>query len=220
MKVIYIRTSTTEQTPELQLNACIEMCGPDYNLIKEQQSAFLDFKERNEFNILKDMIQKKKVTDLYIWDLDRLYRNRKKLIDFFEFCKIYNCKIHSHRQQWLEEVNTMPSPWNEIIHNLMLQVMGWLAEEESSKKSERVKNAIKHKKNYKGQEVTMSAYGNKWGRKGLTPQSVSKVIELKAKGYSIRNICKEVWLYDDNGNKKKNISIGAVHKILATKDIE
>jgi len=216
MKVIYIRTSTEEQKPELQINDCKSLSGEDYLLIKDQQSAWQDFKEREGFNQLKDLIKKKKVSELYVWDLDRIYRNRKKLIEFIEFCKIYNCIIHSYRQQWLEEINTMPSPWNEIIYKLMLEIMGWLAEEESTKKSDRIKNAIVKKDG----KPTKSYKGNIWGRKSLSPQTISRVLEHRSNGLSISEICKNVWIYDKHGNKKKNISRGAVHKILTQKTLE
>jgi DNA invertase Pin-like site-specific DNA recombinase len=216
MKVaIYIRTSTKEQTPELQLRACEEKAGKEYLLFKDQQSAWQDFKERNEFNKLIQLIKEKKITDVYVWDLDRIYRSRKKLLEFFELCRVYNCKIHSYRQNWLEDMNSMPKPWDEIIYNLMLQIMGWIAEEESSKKSDRVKNAVSKKKNHKGEVITTSVYGKKWGRKRITSQTINKILELRAKGYSIKNISKEVWLYDKHGNKSKNISVGAVHKIVS-----
>lgn len=221
MKAVYIRTSTHEQTPELQLkdiSSLIDLTG--VTIFKDKQSAWQDFKERSEFKELSNLIKSRKVSDLFVWDLDRIYRNRKKLIEFFELCKIYDCKIHSVRQQWLEEINGMPNPWGEIIHNLMLQVMGWIAEEESQKKSDRIKNAVTKKKNYKGVVETTSAYGNKWGRKNLSPQTIKKVLDLFDQGISLRKISKEVWIYDQHGNKKKNISLGAVHKIVTEKTQE
>lgn len=220
LKAVYIRTSTNDQTPELQLREIKEIAGEFSLLFKDQQSAWLDFKERSDFKRLSQLIKDKKISDVYVWDLDRIYRNRKKLIEFFEVCKIYDCKIHSVRQQWLEEINGMPEPWGEIIHNLMLQVMGWIAEEESQKKSDRVKNAVTQKKNYKGEVVTTSTYGNKWGRKNLSPQTIQKVLDLHSQGLSLRKISKDVWIYDEHGNKKKNISLGAVHKIVAEKTQE
>ena len=78
-------------------------------------------------------------------------------------------------------------------------------------KSERVKNAVVRKKG----KVTKSYKGNKWGRKSLSPQTISKVLELRANGLSMSQICKEVYIYDSHGNKTKNISKGAVHKIVS-----
>ncbi|MFH1585803.1 MAG: recombinase family protein, partial [archaeon] len=135
MKICYLRTSTQDQNPKNQLRDCKKLIEGDFEVVEEKQSAFKD-KDRQLFEDIKKRISKKEITDLYCWDLDRLFRNRKKLIEFFEFCKYHNCKIHSYRQKWLEDLNQIPKPFDEIMHSMMLQIMGWLSEEESKKKSE------------------------------------------------------------------------------------
>ena len=77
--------------------------------------------------------------------------------------------------------------------------MGWLAEEESNKKSERIKAAIRTTNG-----VTCSYKGNKWGRKGLNQEQFDKIIELRANGYSMHNIAAEL-----------KISVGVVHKTIS-----
>ena len=207
--IIYLRTSTQEQNPENQLKDCISINQfGAYELFEEQQSAFKD-KNRQKFNQIIKIIKQGNVEHLICWDLDRLYRNRKKLIEFFEFCKIYNCKIHSFRQGWLEDLNKIPKPFNEIMHGLMLQVMGWLSEEESIKKSERVKSAVRKKDN-----KTISYKGNKWGRKPIkTKRLIKDIIKLKQQGLTLRAITKQVYYYDKSGNKK-NPSPAFVYKLL------
>jgi len=167
MDTIYIRTSTGEQTPELQLRDILTIIPQDvrdeiiFNKhYTDKQSAFKDNKERVEFELLKKEISKGLIKNLYVWDLDRIYRKRKKLIEFFAYCKNYNCKVHSFNQQWLNNLNNIQPPFNEIMFDLMLQIMGWLAEEESIKKSNRVKMSVN-----KINGVTVSHKGNKWGRK-------------------------------------------------------
>lgn len=210
MKVaIYIRTSTEEQNPKLQINNCEELAGKDYMIYSDQQSAFKENVERENFNKLKKDIKKGLIHSLYVWDLDRIYRNRKNLISFFQFCQNFHCKVFSYRQQWLNELNNIQQPFNEIMFDLMLNIMGWLAEEESQKKSDRIKNAVRKK-----QDKTISYKGNKWGRKNLSKQVQNKIIELHKSGLSMRQIQKQVWIYDEHGNKKKNVSLGAVHKTL------
>jgi len=208
--VIYLRTSTEEQNPQ-KLEACQQLTQKlnlqDYEVFEDKVSGWKEL-ERKNFNEIKKAIEKTQVKYLICWDLDRLYRNRKKLIEFFEFCKIYNCKIYSVRQDWLESINRIQEPFNEIMHSLMLQIMGWLAEEESNKKSERVKLAIKKKDG-----ETYSKFGNKWGRKAInSPRLKEKVKELKQQGLSFREILKheEVYFYDKNKNKKKP-SLATIH---------
>ena len=202
--IIYIRTSTTDQNPLNQLEAC-ESIRPkdqktetfvDYYLLQDTQSAFLDFKEREVFNALIKLIKKNKVKNLIVWDLDRIYRNRKKLLGFFEICKSHKCRVYSFRQGFLNDLNKMPYPWNETMFDLMISIFGWIAEEESLKKSDRVKSAVTKK-----QGITFSKFGNKWGRKELSTQKKNKIIELRKTLMSFRNIA-----------YKLNISVGVVHK--------
>lgn len=196
--IVYLRTSTEDQTPENQLADCKTLTTNEFEVLQEKQSAFKD-KDRLVFESIRKRIKSGKVSELICWDLDRIYRNRKKLVEFFQFCTIYKCKINSYRQQWLNQLNQMPEPFNEIMHGLMLQIMGWLAEEESKKKSERVLAAYKNRK-------------KKWGRKPLENVE-STVIELYKLGKSMREIASEVY-YWDSGRNKKFVSKSAVHKII------
>ena len=92
---------------------------------------------------------------------------------------------------------------------MVLNLLGWIGEEESEKKSSRVKMAVK--KTSKG---TFSHNGNKWGRKALPTQTVNRVLELHRQGSSIRQIASQVNIYDSNNNAKK-ISKSAVQQILS-----
>ena len=195
--IIYLRTSTEEQTPENQLQDVYTISTKGCLILTDKESAWKDSK-RPYFNLLLKKIKSKQVNDLYVWDLDRIYRNRKKLIGFFEICKLYNCKVHSFRQTWLEELNNLPDPFNDIMHSLMLNLMGWLAEEESDKKSKRIKASL----TYKG-GVAYSKKGNKWGRKQISTFKKNKIKELYNLKKSIRMISREL-----------NLSIGAVHKTI------
>lgn len=213
-KIIYLRTSTEEQNPELQLKDVKSLLneGEEYELFKEQQSAFKD-NNRSEFDKIKHLITKGVIKDLYVWDLDRLYRNRLKLISFFKLCKHKNVKIHSFRQTWLEDINKIPSPWGEMINDLLIQIMGWMGEEESAKKSERIKNAVRRKAG-----KTISYKGNKWGRKPLPKKTRDRILEAHKKGLSIRKIAETIQT-SNNGNYKK-ISKSAIHKIIKDKENE
>ena len=79
MKTIYIRTSTKDQTPELQLKDIYQRFpeAKDAFIYQDQQSAWLDHKERGDFNSLRDKMSKRQITHLYVWDLDRIFRNRQ-----------------------------------------------------------------------------------------------------------------------------------------------
>lgn len=220
MNIIYIRTSTEEQTPELQLRDCEELSKKlklDYQIIQDKVSGWKEI-EREGFDNLVLSIKKNQIENIICWDLDRLYRNRKKLIEFFQLCKIYKCKVHSYRQQWLESLNTIQPPWNEIMFDLMLQIMGWLAEEESTKKSERVKLAMKEENGR-----IYSKYGKEWGMHSIGEKVCdketgikvdNKIVELAKQGLTIRQIRIHPELYYWKDGNKKLVSIGYIHKVL------
>ena len=173
--IIYLRTSTEEQNPENQLKDCIATANrlglTDYEPLQDKQSGWKD-KEREFFDALYIAVEKNQIRNIICWDLDRLYRNRLKLKAFFELCKIKNCKIYSVRQEWLESLNKMPPPFDDIVHSLMLNIMGWLAEEESSKKSERVKIAVRRESG-----ITKSYNGKKWGRRPIDQKFITSIFD-------------------------------------------
>jgi len=211
MNIIYIRTSTDDQEPENQIKDCQKLSTGEYTLLQDKQSAYKDDKDREKFEEARKLIKSGKAKHFIVWDLDRIYRNRIKLKQFFELCKMYKCEIHSFNQGWLEELNKIPAPFNEIMHELMLSLMGWLAEDESKKKSDRVKLAVRKVEGKK----TKSYKGNKWGRKSISTQAINKILELKKENPKItmRQIAAQV-TYAGKNNETKNVSKALVHKIL------
>ena len=211
--IIYNRTSTEEQNPENQLEDCKEVIKRlnifEFEIIEEKQSAWKDDFKRDKFNELKLQIKKREVKKLIVWDLDRIYRNRIKLIAFFKYCKTYGCKIFSFRQQFLEDINNAPEPWNEMLFDNMIFILGWMAEEESSKKSERIRASLTKDKT--GQ--TISKYGKIWGRKKVPIKTLRKITELHEQGKTYREISNEIYYWDIN-NHKKYVSIRLVHKTI------
>ena len=153
---IYLRVSTLEQNPENQLKECLDLCkrleikAPQ--VFEEHASAWKQDVERPILNRLLDRAKKGELKTLVVWDFDRIYRNRKKTVEFIRNYGRLGLKVYSARQPWMEDIEKIPSPFDEIIKDLMVQVVGWMAEEESRKKSERVRAAYKNRK-------------TKWGRK-------------------------------------------------------
>jgi len=94
------------------------------------------------------------------------------------------------------------------MHELMLNLMGWLAEDESKKKSERIKLSIRRVVG----KPTKSYKGKKWGRRKLSSPE-KKIIQAYKEGKKMREICEEVYYWDKN-NHKKFVSIGYVHKTI------
>lgn len=211
MNIIYIRTSTEDQEPENQIKSCEKLYDEEYTLFQDKQSAYKDNKERDGFEAARKLIKSGKIKRFIAWDWDRIYRNQKKLVEFFKFCELYKCQIHSVNQKYFDDFYKIPAPFDEIVSNLVLNLMGWLAEDESKKKSDRVKLAVRKEKG-----VTKSYKGNKWGRKAISTQAINKVIKLREEGKSMREIANEV-TYTGKNNQVKNISLALVHKIIKEK---
>lgn len=210
INAIYIRTSTEQQTPELQLKDIYKLHPPqDAIIIKEQLSAWKENVLRPEFEKLIKQIKARQVATIYVWNIDRLYRNRRRLLEFLMLCRNYEVKVFSYNQQWLDSIQKMEKPWNEIMFDLMLQIVGWIAEDESKTKSNRVKMAV-----VKKESGTYSHRNKKWGRKPFSQQTVSRVLQLHEEGKSIRSIAALVQVYDKSKNGQP-ISKSGVHKIIA-----
>lgn len=208
--IIYNRTSTEQQNPENQLKDCLSInkYGDDYEILEEKESAYKDIKRPMFDGKVKPKIKQGGVRHFIAWDVDRIYRNRKKLIEFFKFCKMHNCQIHSYRQQFFEAIHKMPEPFNEAMFDFMLQMMGWLAEDDSKRKSDRVKAAVRKRKGR-----TISYKGNLWGRKSLSNKTKKEIVDAHKQGMSIREIADSVFYWDKNNNRK-SVSKSAVHKCL------
>lgn len=172
LDMIYLRVSTDGkgQQEEDQLPDIINT----FNLKKEEclivrakESAFKEEKqEKRDFKIFFKLIEKFKDIDktLYLWDLDRIYRNQKRQAQFIcYFADRNNCKVLSFRQKFLHQFKDMQNKnLGRMMYNFMIELFGYMAEEESKKKSDRVKKSLSIKNGR-----TYSNKGNLYGRKLL-----------------------------------------------------
>jgi len=230
--IIYNRTSSKDQNPELQLKKCKDF-AKENNLeivetVSEQKSAFK--KKQEKFDYVTEKAKKNNY-HIIVYRYDRAFRDKKGFYLFMrEMFEDYDVKIYSATE---ESILTL---WNIVdsfkrkakgddfmyqfisgimkqIWQLLIQMKGEEAEEEAKKIGERVKNAIRSKKG-----KTVSYKGNKWGRKKtISKRVIREVVELKNQGYTMRQISSKV-KYTDKNNNQKNISLAAVYKILREKD--
>jgi len=186
--IIYIRTSTTDQTPENQIDYIVSTFNLDVDnclIYKEQESAW---KKDSLRPILENALKKARQVkvNVFLWDYDRLYRNRKQVVSTVKSYAQLGIHIRSARQIWLDEILKAPSPWNEIMFDLSLNIVGWIGEEESQKKSERVKAAFKNHKHKVKKNIS-----NPWGRIPCDIDMV-QVRQLRNLGLSYRKIAKNL----------------------------
>jgi DNA invertase Pin-like site-specific DNA recombinase len=224
--IIYLRTSTKEQNPELQRKQCIDFCNriglEVVEIAIEQGSAYKLEKIRDKWESIVERAKKEKL-DIVLWRYDRAFRNRK---EFFIFMKVmfevYKTKVYSVTESSIMSFWDMMSKshsdnpvFNELLNGIfkamwdfMIQQAGEEAEDESRKKSERVKLAVR-------KEIgmpTKSYKGNKWGRKALKIDE--SIIDLYKQKKTMREITKEVFYWDKN-NHKKFVSLGYVQGVCS-----
>lgn len=224
--IIKTRVSTEGQEDKLQEDDCIAFCkekGLDVmEIISEKASAFKRGKARPEWERCIELAKTNK-WHIVLWRYDRAFRNRE---EFYKFMKVmfevYGVKIYSVKEPsilslWdlMDKQNIEDPVQSELIRgilkvlwNFLIQNAGEEAEQESLKKSQRVRLSV-----VKDGRVTKSYKGNKWGRKPLDQKIISAILEASSSGKSITEICKTITYWDSN-NREKNVSRGVVHKIL------
>ena len=224
--IIYLRTSTKEQNPELQRKDCIKFCKERglevVEVVSEQGSAYRLEKVRPLWIKLTERAKKESL-DIVLWRYDRSFRNREQFYKFIKVMfEVYGKKVYSVKEpsilsfwELLDKSHSNDPIFDELLKGIlkslwdfMIQQAGEQAEEESKKKSDRIRLAVRKEDG----KPTRSYKGNKWGRKALKIDQ--QIIDLYNKGKNMREITKEIYYWDKN-NHKKYVSIGYVHKTLS-----
>lgn len=223
--VIYARTSTKEQTPELQLKDCeayIQKRGfTQVKVFLEQASAWKSEGERPVFNEMLAYVKTPSngVRYIVVWNMDRFSRQPEDIV--LSQIKMLSL-VHN-----VQVVAVNGDAWSELVEHIGgLQAMGFIgkalsefletvlrgfehqrAYRESLLKSERIHLAMR-----KRQGKTVSYKGNVWGRRSLPKQTQERIIELYNGGMSMNLISKTVKTYQ--GDREKFVSLGVVHKTI------
>ena len=183
--VIYLRVSTKEQDPELQLKECMTLATSrgyaDPIIITEHGSAFRDRgRNRPEYQRIKEMAHRGEVNAVIVWGMDRWVRDMDALLSDIQYFKSLNVKVHSVKDEWVESIN-LPGVMGEWIQRTIIGLIGMLAQWESERKRDRVNMAFA---NYKG---------DSWGRPAFkrNREKYQEVIDLHTQGLSQRKIAKK-----------------------------
>ena len=186
----YLRVSTKEQNLERQLIAVrqyrAEMLSE--NIFSDKQSG-KDF-ERTEYCRLKEILQPG--DELVIKELDRLGRDKeeiKKELAWFKEHKIIvrilnvpTTLIDFQGQEWIFD----------MINNVLIEVMGAVAEEERKKTLERQKEGIAAMPVIEGKKVSLKT-GNAIGRPATEIVDFPKFLEKTKKGeLSVSESCRQL----------------------------
>ncbi len=133
--VIYARVSTEDQSTDNQipaLEALAKQRGWDIvGVFQEEASAWRNGHQK-ELALLFEYARKGHCQILLVWSLDRLTREGPlKILQYYKKLSDYGVDVVSLQDSWTE----MPSE----VKPLLLAVMGWVAELESKRRSERTK---------------------------------------------------------------------------------
>lgn len=237
LKIIYLRVSTknegqeeTDQLPDIvkTFNLDIEKCL----VITAKESAYQEKKDKTRrFNYIYDLLKENKqsTVKIYLWDLDRAYRNRERLANFFQVTKEHKADVFSYNQKFINDIYGINLPlgldWLKyFIVGLFINFLGWIAEDESKRKGNRLKKSLTSKN---GKFYTNK--GNIFGRK-LVKKIINKgkdneqkiyfsldeiskinniILSLHSKGNSIKRI-KDLF----EAKKDIKLSVGYIHKTI------
>ena len=225
--IIVNRVSSAKQSAELQLKDCLHFCNKkNLQVIKEFSEVASAGKSKQKQIFEAEQLAIKEKACIVVWKYDRSFRNKKDFAEFMlRMYDLHNIRVYSVQEEWVNmlweisesmDFSKIPYPYNENIKEqlklnwkLMIKIIGKMAEDEIKDKGARVKLAVRKATG----EPTKSYKGNKWGRKGLSKNVIKEALELSEQGKSIREISKQVFYWDKNKNKR-NLSVGAVHKII------
>jgi len=204
--IIITRVSTDEQEGRDQLPDCRRFCKERgwevARELQEVQSAWRTYVPRKKFDDALEYARKQKIPHVVFWDIDRYWRNRKLALEGIrEYAKM-GIKLHFVRQAYLEDLWKIPEPWSAVFYDIMLNLLSALAQEESDKRSARVKKAFQSGK-----------YPN-WGKHGIG-YSDEAIIKVYRREGSLRKARLKL-PYKTHSGKKKYVSIAKISQVVRT----
>lgn len=153
LDILYLRVSTKNKGQEEtdQLTPILEfykLKEEECLVIEAKESAYQIKKQKNRIlNFIPELSKMYPEYDkvLYLWDLDRLYRNQDMQVDFIRENHKLNLMVFSLRQNFLNEIRKVPGGMGKAMYNFMVEILGWKAEQESKDKADRLLKSLKVK---------------------------------------------------------------------------
>ena len=173
-KVQYIRTSTTEQNPERQVEEGI----PSYI---DSVSGSIPFSERPQASKLLDLVKEGEISEIVVHSIDRLGRNTLDILQTIQELTSYGVNVVSRK----EGLQTMIEGKENPVAKMIVSIMATLAEFELERIRERQREGIQKAK-------VRGAYASNGGRKDETVEEFFNKKKNRAcrryleQGYSLR----------------------------------
>lgn len=216
-KVIYLRLSQKKKEEKKHLPTILETFKLNKNkclILAEEISGYKEEVQikREAMNTLIDMVENKEVKEIYIYSLERLYRNIYWLLEFYFKCKKNDVEIYSCLQPEINNI-TGDRPIDIFIQLMSVLTNGFVGMQESFLTSQRTKRAVT---NING--VNRSYKGNRWGKKRQSSyinileykknnpkagySKIAKALNLKSRG--VVKYCLDNYMLINGEVKKKN----------------
>jgi DNA invertase Pin-like site-specific DNA recombinase len=197
MKVFYIRVSTLDQKTDRQ-----RVNEKDFDLVVEDKcSGSIPFFEREGGKKIKQLLEKKMLSSLSVYTIDRLGRDLLDILNTIQKLSASGIRIHFIQQGLVsldEEGKENP------ISKMIISILGIVAEMERKQIRERQREGIELAKIrgvYKGR-----ANGSKEDvRSFLNKPKIVKTIEYLKKGYKASEISRIVGVHVNTITKVKKM---------------
>lgn len=195
MRYFYARVSSREQNLDRQLEAAKAYKDSIDRVFCDKQSG-KDF-EREQYKEMKRVVQRG--DEVIIKELDRLGRNKDLIKDEIRWFKDNGVTLRI-----LEMASTLidyqGQAWiGEMVNNLLIEVLGTMAEQERIKSKQRQREGIDAMQTVDGKKVSRKT-GNSYGRpkreiadfKNFLQQKKDGIITVQ-KGCEILGISRSLW---------------------------
>lgn len=204
----YARVSTEEQDLERQIQAIRKYCPQIKDeLFFKDKATGKDF-ERPKYQLMKSIIEtivdEENPAELIIEEFDRLGRDKKLIQEELRWFKEHHTRVRIlNLPTTLVDIPGNSSYLLEMVQNILIEVMGTIAEEELRMRKKRQMEGIeiaRQKGKYKGRKpihIDERAFIDKYSRwkKGeITAVEAMRLLEIKANTFYRR-----VALYEKSG---------------------
>lgn len=199
MKALYARTSTVDQKTDRQR---VDEKNYDY-VFEDKCSGSIPFGERNAGREVVEMAKKEGLKELHVWQIDRLGRDLRDIMNTIHYFNEMGIPIHFVSQG----LTTLNSDKQENpISKMIISILGVVAEMERKLIRERQLEGIKIAK-LKG-----AFLGRKKGTTESTLDFLSKdrnkkALEYLRKGFKINEVAKLTDLHPNTVSKIKKFGI-------------
>jgi DNA invertase Pin-like site-specific DNA recombinase len=199
MKVLYVRTSTIEQKTDRQ-----RVNEKDFQLVIEDKcSGTINLFEREGGRQLLKLIEKGVLTELYVWQIDRLGRCLLDILSNIKFLTEKKICIH-FISQGLSTIQ--PDGTESSITKMIISILGTLSEMEKTISRERQFEGIMLAK-LKGNVYTGRKKNSKEDTlKFLSKPKNAKAIDYIKKGYKNVEVAKIVGIHYNTITKIRKVA--------------